>query len=186
MTFLLHPQGRIAVDRRTGAEESGWAATTSLRQLALDRVCQLERHVGGAVVHIANAGDAVSEEQRKVPVLGRDRPVGCVNPHGIHRVDVHIPQAGDDVAACSVNQLRIAGYPDLVGRAHGRDAIARYKNGLFATEGSIHHIDDGDSSDGHGRGPRPRVADGHRWRPRRACDEQQAGNTQQDLHHLTS
>ena len=90
-----------------------------------------------------------------MPILGRNRPIGGVNPHGIHRVDVHIPQAGDDVAACSVNQLRIAGYTDLVGGAHGRDAIALYKNGLFATEGSVHHIDDGHRSDGHRRGPRP-------------------------------
>jgi hypothetical protein len=65
-------QGRIAIDRRTGAEESGWAETTSLRQLALDRLGQPERHVAGAVVHIANTGDAVSEKQGKVPVLGRD------------------------------------------------------------------------------------------------------------------
>jgi hypothetical protein len=68
-----------------------------------------------------------------VPILGGNRPVGCVNSHGIHRVDVHIPQARDNVAACSVNHLRIARYLDLVGRTHCRDAIARYKNGLFAT-----------------------------------------------------
>ena len=42
---LLAHQVRIAIDSRAGAEESWWAATASLRQLALDRVSQLERHV---------------------------------------------------------------------------------------------------------------------------------------------
>lgn len=112
------PQGRIAFDRRAGAEESGWARKIPFGQPALDRVGQLEGDIAGVVVHVANAGDAVNEEQRKVPFLGRDRRVGVAFRDGVHRVDMHIPQAGDEVAACSIEQLRFAGYLYLVGRAN--------------------------------------------------------------------
>ena len=68
-------------------------------------------------------------------------------------MDVHVPQSWDEEAARGVEQVRILRYPDLVSRADGRDAIARNKNGLVATERSIDHVDDGDSSDSQGRGP---------------------------------
>ena len=168
------PQGRIAIERRACGEESGWPAKLPLGQPAPDRLGQLEPHVGRSVVHVANTSDAVGEEQREVPVPRRDRLEGFIHRHVRHRVDVHVPQAWDEEAACGVEQVRIVRYPDLVSRADGRDAIARNKNGLVTTERSVDHIDDGDRSDGHGRGPR------------RTDGEQKASHTQQDLHRRTS
>ena len=109
-----------------------------------------------------------------MPVPRRDRLEGSIHRHVRHRVDVHVPQAWDEEAARGVEQVRIVRYPDLVSRADGRDAIARNQNGLVATERSIDHIDDGDGSDDHRRGPR------------RAVGEQQAGHAQQDLCHRIS
>jgi hypothetical protein len=68
-------------------------------------------------------------------------------------VDVHIPQAGDEVTTCGLDQVCIDGYPDLVGPAHRYDAIACDKNCLLGPERPIHHIDDGDITDRHGWGP---------------------------------
>ena len=64
---------------------------------------------------------------------------------------MHVPQAGDEVAACCVDHVRIVGYPDLVGRADGHDAVARDKNSLFGTERPIRYIDDRNILDGHDR-----------------------------------
>ena len=68
------PQRRIAIERRTCGEESRWPAKNPFGQLASDCLAQRERHVAGSVVHVANASDAIGEEQREVPVLGRNRP----------------------------------------------------------------------------------------------------------------
>ena len=70
---------------------------------------------------------------------------------------MHVPQARNEVAACRVDHVRTVGYPDLVGRANGYDALARDKNGVIRTERSIHYIHDNDISDCHGRGIRLRA-----------------------------
>ena len=64
------PQGRVAIDRRACGEESGWPAKIPFGQLAPERLGQLERHVACSVVHVPNAGDAVSKEQREMPIRG--------------------------------------------------------------------------------------------------------------------
>ena len=110
-----------------------------------------------------------------MPLPGGNRLDGPVQGHVGHRVDVHVPQAGDEIPARCIDYLCIVGHPDLVGRADGRDVVVRYKNGPLGTERSIYHIDDGDISNGHARGLRPR-----------AGGEQQTGNNQQDLHGLSS
>jgi hypothetical protein len=80
-----------------------------------------ERHISGAVVHVSHSGDAESQKQREMPVVG-------------HRVDVHVPQAGDEIAACTFDQLGIVRYPHLAGRANRYDAVARNENRLFGAE----------------------------------------------------
>jgi hypothetical protein len=85
------PEGRIAIDRRARAEESGWPAKIPRAQPAPDRLGELQRHVARSVVHVANTSDAVGEEQREVPVPSCDRLEGSIHRHVGHRVDVHVP-----------------------------------------------------------------------------------------------
>ena len=144
-------------------------------QPSLHRACQLEVEIASAVVHVADAGHPPSQEQWQMPLPGGNRLDGPVQRHVGHRVDMHVPQTGDEIAACRIDYLCTGGHPDLVGCADGRDVVARYKNGLSSTERSIHDIDDGDISDGHARGLRPR-----------AGSEQQTGDNQQDFHAFTS
>jgi hypothetical protein len=178
-------QRRVAVDDGTVGEEAG-TDEVALGQPALDRPRQFERRIGGRVVHVANAGDAVREEQREMPLRVAKRAEVHVPRHVGDGVDVHVPQARDEESARAVDQVRIVRYPDLLGRTYGRDAIARQKNGLFATEDPF--ITSTTVTARIARsGPSPRVADRHGRRPRlRAGGEQQAGDTQQDLHHLPS
>ena len=141
------PQRRIAIERGTCAEESGWPAKNPFGQLAPDGLGQRKRHVAGSVVHVADTSDAVGEEQREVPVLGRDRPERAIQRHVGHRVDVHVPQAGDEVTASGLHDLRVVGHGDLADRADSRDAVACYENRLFRMERPIPDVDNGDAAD---------------------------------------
>ena len=88
-----------------------------------------------------------------------------------YRVDMHVPQAGNEKAAGSVEHVRIVGHADLGGRADSCDAIANDEHCLIGAKRSICHIHDRDLSESHGR--RNYV---------RAGGEQQAGNSKEDFH----
>ena len=90
-----------------------------------------------------------------MPVTGDDRLDGGVPGHVGHRVDVHVPQAGNKVGACSLDHLCTVGYPHLAGPAGRYDAVACDENRLFGAERPIRHIDDGGTLDDHGRRTRP-------------------------------
>ncbi len=109
-----------------------------------------------------------------MPVLGRERLVHLIHRHVGDRVDVHVPQAGDEEPARRVDPIRIVRGADLVGRADGRDAVACDENCVFGTERPIPNVDNSDADDG----------DGGRLRAGAAKNEQ-AEDANEALHDLT-
>ena len=85
-----------------------WAA------ISLARV----QHGVEIAAHVANAGDAVGDEERKDEVGRRSR---C----GPVEVDmgVHVPEAGDEVLALGVDDLSSFGI-ELGGGSNGGDSVA--------------------------------------------------------------
>jgi hypothetical protein len=89
----------------------------------------------------------VGEKQREVPVLHCDRRDGSIHGHVGHRVDVHVPQPGDEVPASCLHDLCVIGHGDRVDRADGVDAVACHDNCVSGMERSISHVDNGDAAD---------------------------------------
>ena len=59
---------------------------------------------------------------------------------------MHVPQAGNEVAASGLHDLRVVGHGDLADWADGRDAVARHENRVFGMERPIPDIDNGDAA----------------------------------------
>jgi hypothetical protein len=74
------------------------------------------------------------EKEREVPVLGRDRLGGLIHRHVGYRVDVHVPQPRDEIAALRLHNVRVGGYRDLRDGPHDRDPVALDKDGPIRAE----------------------------------------------------
>ncbi len=83
-------------------------------------------------------------------VLVRGKVVGSVALDLFHRVNVHVPQTGDEIAASTVRDPCAVRHGDIVHRSDGRDAAAGYEHGLLGMERAIPNIDDRDARDGDG------------------------------------
>ena len=61
---------------------------------------------GEIAAHVAHAGDAVGDEERKDDVAAAGEPIAE------RGVDVHVPQAGDEEFAVAVDEDGVAGHLD--------------------------------------------------------------------------
>ena len=73
---------------------------------------------GKVAAHVAHAGDAVGDEERKDDVAAAGEPIAE------RGVDVHVPQAGDEEFAVAVDEARVAGHLDHRADEYGGDVIA--------------------------------------------------------------
>jgi hypothetical protein len=67
-------------------------------------------------------------------------------------MDVHVPEARDEIAACGLDHFGIVRYPHLIGGTNCYHAVARDKNCLFGVKRPVCHIDYNDIPEGYGRG----------------------------------
>jgi hypothetical protein len=67
-------------------------------------------------------------------------------------MDVHVPEAGYEIAACGLDHVGVVRDPDLIGGTNCYHAVASDKNGLFGVKRPVRHIDHSDIPEGHGRG----------------------------------
>jgi hypothetical protein len=86
-------------------------------------------------VHVANAGDAVGQIER------RKRRVG--------RVDVHVPQAGNEVLPLAVHDPGPIRHSDLAGLADGGDPVAGDDDRHVRPGRRPGGVNDGNAADGH-------------------------------------
>ena len=91
------------------------------------------------------------------------------------RVDVSVPQTGDEVAACRLQNLCLVGHPDRIRRADCHDAIAFDEHGLVINDRPVGHVHDACAADGEVGWLRVRV------RP-----QQETEGAQERFHDLTS
>ena len=135
-----------------------------------DLLAPVEKN-GKIAAHVAHAGDAVGDEERKDDVAAAGKPIAECG------VDVHVPQAGDEEFAVAVDESRVAGELDHRADENGGDAIAFDDDGGVVFDGRGGGIDQRDVRDGDRRGWRSwrrwtlRGCDGDGDAKLRACDE---------------
>jgi hypothetical protein len=141
-------------------------------------------HVACSVIHIANAGDAVGQEQREVPILSRDRLVGSIHRHVGDRMDVHVPHARNQVAALHFHDVDVPGCLNQCGGPYGNNPFVLDKNYLVRTERAVDDIHNRGPSDGKIRGCRVNASSGQEH----ACCRQHASHSEasEKLQHLSS
>ncbi len=85
--------------------------------------------------HIADAGDAVGEEER-------EDEVGAVIGHAVEvDMGMHIPQAGDEVLALGVDDLPCSGSV-FAGMLDAEDAVALDDDGGFGVYCAVGNVDE--------------------------------------------
>lgn len=101
------------------------------------------KHRIECAAHVADAGDAVGQEQWQHDI----RSIGS----GAVEVDVrvHIPQTGDEICAMRVDDLcSLGGEPAAV--RHAGDAIAINDDGCVGLDGAAYRVDDVGVGNGKG------------------------------------
>jgi hypothetical protein len=76
------------------------------------------------VVHVPDARVAVGQEQREVPLHVVHEAVYPDGFRTAHRMHVHVPHTGDQVAARRIDHVHSRRDPDLVARADREDNVA--------------------------------------------------------------
>ena len=99
---------------------------------------------GKIAAHVAHAGDAVGDEERKDDFAAAGEPIAE------RGVNVHVPQAGDEEFAVAVDKARVAGELDHRADENGADVIAFDDDGGVVFDGGGGGIDERDVSDGDG------------------------------------
>ncbi len=164
---------RITIDRRTCGKKTRRTAKLAGRKPASDRAGRRQRRVPRRVVHVSDAGNAVGEEQREVPVTRGDRRQRGVGRHVGDRVDVHVPESWNEEAARAIHDVGTIRHANVAARSGGRDAVAGDEHGLVGTDQPRLEIDDRDRADRHnGAWGRDIAAVAP---SREAADEQKAG-----------
>jgi len=107
-------------------------------------------------VHVADAGDAAGQVERQ-----EERAGG---------VDVHVPQAGDEVLPAAVHDPGPLRHPDVAGLADGCDPVAGDDDRHPWPGRRPSSVDDGDAGDG--QRPGGRVLGAGRERPGQGGDGQ--------------